>query len=173
MTTKRTFEDFTFHHIAALVTLVLVATWGVSTTWIHLTTLGGMDETEMVFLLILTPLYLVLLPLYWKRFRWAYLCGVLAILGLFAGAVLEAIDRVLIFSWSFYNVSVAVAFVAGAACIYFSTRSYLERPGIGLVKTILGVGGFAVIAAVIGVIISMNASAIRLPTVMNTLSRDT
>ncbi len=164
-------DNFTKNQWTAFATLAFVAVWAAAAFWLHLTTLGGMDRTEMIFLGTIAPMCLILLPLYGKRYRWSYLGGVLVLLGLFFGVILEASDRVFVFSWSIYNVFVVLALAAAVACIYFSVRSYMERPSMGLVRTILGFVGLVGVTAVIATILSANADPIRLRTVMNTLDK--
>lgn len=159
------------YHRGALLSLVVVALWGVIALTLHLTGPGGMDRTEMILLMTLVPLYLVLIPFYWVQIRWAYPVGVLALLGLLAGFAMEVLDRVYVFSWSMYNVGFVVALVAAGLGIYLSLRSFFRRPRVGIAPAFATFGGLLILAAAIGMLVSQNAETIRRTTVEATLDR--
>jgi CubicO group peptidase (beta-lactamase class C family) len=138
---------FTLHQIGALVTMAILAVWGVWVAWLHLTRPLGMAHIEVVFLSGLVPIYLILLPLYAFRVRWSYISGIVALLGLFADVTKSLVDRSLFFSLSPYNLTTVAVLLAGAGSVYFSLRSFLQRPSAGWIKSLLGIGGLLAVSA--------------------------
>ena len=137
MNTKK---SFTPHQLGALITLMVVAIWGIWVSWLHMTRPLGVEHTEILFLSAMVPFYLILLPLYGLRVRWSYISGIIVLLGLFAGLTKSVVDQTFFFSLSVYNLTTVAVFLSAAACIYFGLRSYLELPPVGWVKSTLGIG---------------------------------
>jgi CubicO group peptidase (beta-lactamase class C family) len=153
-------EPFTLHQIGALVTMAIVAVWGVWVVGLHLTRPLGMAHVEVVFLSALVPVYLVLLPFYAFRVRWSYVSGIIVLLGLFAGLIKSLADRSFFFSLSAYNLIAVAVLLAAAGSIYFSLRAFLERPSAGWVKSLLGIGGLLAVSALAVWQVSANQTAI-------------
>jgi CubicO group peptidase (beta-lactamase class C family) len=152
--------NWTIHERAALVSILILALWGLFAIWIQMSTPAGATTVELVFLGVLVPMFWVLLPLFGKRYRWAYIAGILVILAMLLGAVKAALDPGLFFSLSEYNVSVILAYIAALVGIYFSVRAYLERPHIGWKRTVLGVGSIILPVAVLGVVVESSMETI-------------
>ena len=165
----------TFHQSGALITLLIVTIWSMAALWFHMTTPSGMDDTELSFLGILSILFLIHLPLYWVRVRWSYLSGTLALLGMFVGAAIAILDQNLILSWSFYILSVGLAYIAALTCIYFSLMAFRDHSPPAIRTTLLGVGGFILVSALIGIVVTANLEAIqrqRIDWTMNTITNE-
>lgn len=160
MNERQDTNGWTNHQIAAFVAILILALWGLIVAWTQMTTPAGATTEELTFLGILVPMFWVLLPLYWRRFRWGYVGGILIILVMLVGAVKAALDPGLFFSASVYNISVIVVYIVALAGIYSSVRAYTERPPIGWQATVLGVGGIIVFTAVLGVIVASNMETI-------------
>jgi CubicO group peptidase (beta-lactamase class C family) len=158
---KRLTDRFSAHQLGALITLFLLALWGLGVLWIHLVTAAGADTFEMTYLGTVTGTLLILLPLYWRRVRWAYPGGVLVVLALFVGAGKGALDQSLIFSWSLYNVGVILAYAVALGCAYLSIRAYREPPSVGPTRPLLGAAGIVVVAAAIAAGLWSNRDGIR------------
>jgi CubicO group peptidase (beta-lactamase class C family) len=133
-------NTFTSNHLFSLVTMSIVAIWGVWVSWLHLTRPLGADHMEFLFLSALVPVYVILVPFYALRVRWSYISGMLVLLGLFAGVLKAATDHGLFFSFSAYNLTTILVLLSAGACFYFSLRSYLALPSVGWVKSALGIG---------------------------------
>jgi CubicO group peptidase (beta-lactamase class C family) len=146
-------NGFTRNQIGALIALGVLVIWGVADLWIHLVTPAGAGVVEIIFLGTLAPVFLILVPLYAKRVRWAYVGGILMVLVMLAGAVKAFLDQSYYFSWSFYNLLVILAYLVALACAYFSVRSYREMPAKGAVRTALGIGGIVLITAAIAAVL--------------------
>jgi CubicO group peptidase (beta-lactamase class C family) len=153
-------DRWTNHQRAAFVSILVLALWGLLAVWIQMTTPAGATTVELTFLGILVPVFWLLLPLYWKRYRWAYVGGILVILGMLLGAVQAALDPGLFFSLTLYNLLVVLVYVVALAGIYLSVRAYLERPSSGWKVTVLGVGGIILLIAVLGVIVASSIETI-------------
>jgi len=97
--------------------------------------------------------FLMLAPLYWKRVRWGYVAGILLILALFLGAGVAAWSRILFFSWSIYNVSVVIVYVAALFGMFFSYRSFRELPSTSRSRAFLSLSGMVLILTVSGAVI--------------------
>lgn len=106
---KERTDRFSPRQLGALITLLALAVWGLAVLWIHLVTPAGADMFEMTYVGTLTAIFLILLPLYWKQLRPAYIGGILIALALLAGAVKGAMDHSLVFSWSLYSVTPVLA----------------------------------------------------------------
>ena len=124
-------NKFTPHQIGSLVTMVIMAVWGLSISWLHMTRPLGAEHMEFLFLSAMVPVYVILVPFYALRVRWSYISGIIVLLALFAGVVKAATGHILFFSFSAYNLTTIVVLLCAAACIYFSLRSYLELPPVG------------------------------------------
>jgi CubicO group peptidase (beta-lactamase class C family) len=160
MRSSKQTNGYTQNQIGALVTLGTLVIWSAVQLWIHLFTLAGADMFEIIFLGTLTAVFLVLLPLYGKRVRWAYVGGILVVVAMLVGAVKAGLDHSYFFSWSLYNLLVILAYVVALACAYFSVRSFREIPSTGTVRTALGIGGIVLAAAVIAVILSSQSERV-------------
>ena len=86
-------NPFTDHQWGALISMVIVAVWGIWVIWLHLTRPMGMDFIELLFLSALVPIYVILLPLYGLRVRWSYISGIIVLLGLFVGLLKSILDN--------------------------------------------------------------------------------
>jgi CubicO group peptidase (beta-lactamase class C family) len=153
-------NGWTGHQKAAFFCILALAIWGLIATWLQVTIPGGATTEELMFLGVLVPMFWVLLPLYWKRYRWAYIGGIVVILGMFAGAVKAALDPGLFFSVSLYNLSVILIYIIALAAIYVSARAWAERPRTNWKKTALGAAGIILLTAVLGVIVVSSAETI-------------
>jgi CubicO group peptidase (beta-lactamase class C family) len=153
-------DRWTVHQCAAFVSILILAFWGLFAIWIQVTTPAGATTVELIFLGVLVPMFCILLPLYWMRFRWAYIGGILVILGMLLGAVKAALDPGLFFSLTLYNLLVVLVYMVALTGIYLSIRAYLERPSTGWKVTLLGVGGILLLIAVLGVIVASSMEAI-------------
>jgi len=140
-------KNFTNDQIGALISMIVLAVWGVWISFLHMTRPMGVEHTEILFLSAMVPIYLILLPFYGLRVRWSYISGIIVLLGLFAGLTKSVIDQTFFFSLSAYNLITVAIFLSAAACIYFSLRSYLESPPIGWVKSTLGIGILLAVSA--------------------------
>ena len=149
-------QTFTTHQIGALITMVIMAVWGVSISWLHMTRPLGADQMEIVFLSAMVPVYVILVPLYVLRVRWSYVNGIIVLLALFAGVLKAATEHILFFSFSVYNLVTIVVLLCAAACIYFSLRSYLEFPPVGWIKSTLGIGCLLAVSALAAWQVSTN-----------------
>ena len=138
--------SFSLNQLGALITLGILAVWGVVISWLHLTRPVGVDITEILFLSAVVPVYVILIPFYGLRVRWSYISGIIVILVLFAGVLKAATEHILFFSFSIYNLTTVIVLLCAIACIYFSLRSYLELAPVGWVKSALGIGGLLVIS---------------------------
>ncbi len=118
--------DYTLNQLGAAATILVILVWSLASIWLHLATPGGADRIEMTYFGAFGIGFLVLAPLYWKRVRWSYVAGILLILALFLGAGFTAWSRILFFSWSIYNVSVLIVYIAALGGIFFSYRSFRE-----------------------------------------------
>jgi CubicO group peptidase (beta-lactamase class C family) len=141
-------EKFTAHQIGALITMAIVALWGIGVSWLHMSRPLGIAHLEILFMSAIVPICLILMPLYVLRVRWSYISGIIILLALFAGLIKAVVDHSFMFSLSAYNLTTIVVLLSAGACIYFSLRSYLERPPIGWIWTMLGIGCLLAISAV-------------------------
>ena len=148
------------NQLGALITLAVVAVWGIWVLWFHLTRPMGLAHIEIIFLSALVPIYLILLPFYWFRVRWTYISGILVLLGLFVGLLKTTLEYSLFFSISSYNLTTAGVYLAALGCIYFSIRSYTELPSEGKVKSIFGVLGLLALSILAVFLVSNNEMAV-------------
>jgi CubicO group peptidase (beta-lactamase class C family) len=139
-------NTFTSNQLFSLITMTIVAIWGVWVSWLHLTRPMGADHMEFLFLSAMVPIYLILLPFYGLRVRWSYISGIIVLLGLFAGLMKTVVDQTFFFSLSAYNLTTVAVFLNAATCIFFSLRSYLELPPVGWVKSTFGIGVLLVVS---------------------------
>lgn len=153
-------KAWTVHQRAAFVSILVLALWGLLAIWIQMTTPAGATTVELTFLGILVPVLWLLLPLYWMRSRWAYIGGILVILGMLLGAVQAALDPGLFFSLNLYNLLVVLVYVVALAGMYLSVRAYLERPSSSCRVTVVGVGGIILLMAVLGMMVASNIETI-------------
>ena len=135
------------NQLGALITLLIVAVWGVWVSWLNITRPLGIDPTEILFLSAIVPICLILVPFYVLRVRWSYISGIIIILVLFAGVVKAFTEHVLFFSFSAYNMTTIIVLLSAAACIYFSLRSFLELQPVSWIKSALGIGCLLAISA--------------------------
>jgi len=139
-------SKFTPYQISAIISLLIVAVWGAWVSWLPMTRPMGINFTEILFLSTLVPIYIILLPFYGLRVRWSYISGIVVLLGLFAGFTKSILDQTFFFSATTYNFATVGALLTALGCIYFSTRSYLELPPSGWLKSTLGIGGLLAIS---------------------------
>jgi len=142
--------DYTFNQLGATATILVILVWSLASIWLHLATPGGADKTEMTYFSTLGIGFLMLAPLYWKRVRWSYVAGILLILASFLGAGVAAWSRILFFSWSIYNVSVIIVYVAALLGMFFSYRSFREFPSTSRSRAFLSLSGMVLILIVCG-----------------------
>ena len=62
-------KTFTTHQTGALVTMVIIAVWGVWVSWLHMTRPLGAEHMEILFLSATVPVYAILVPFYVLRVR--------------------------------------------------------------------------------------------------------
>jgi len=146
MNSKKTFPN---NQIGALLTMVIIAVWGIWVSWLHMTNPLGLEYTEVLFLSAMVPIYLILLPFYGLRVRWSYISGTIVLLGLFIGLIKSILDHTFFFSLSSYNLMVVVVLLIALICIYFSLRSYLELPSVGWPKTTIGIVSLLAVSAIV------------------------
>jgi hypothetical protein len=154
-------KSYTAHQIGAFIALLVLVIWGLAVLWVHMVTPAGADVFEMTYLGTLTLMFLILLPLYWKRVRWAYIGGILMVVAMYAGAAKVALDQDLVFSWSLYNMVTILIYAIALACVYFSVRSYRELASFGTKKTILGIGSIVVATAIVAAVLWSNRGLVQ------------
>ena len=140
-------QTFTTHQLGALITMSIMAVWGISVSWLHLTRPVGAGDMEILFLSAMVPVFVILVPFYVLRVRWSYVNGILVLLALFAGVLKAATEYIFFFSFSVYNLTTIVVLICAAACIYFSMRSHFELSPVGWIKSMLGIGCMLAISA--------------------------
>lgn len=140
-------KTFTTHQIGALITIVIIAVWGIGVSWLHMTRPLGISHMEILFVSAIVPICVILVLFYWVRVRWSYISGIIVLLALFAGLIKNVGDHTYFFSLSAYNLTSIVVLLTAGACIYFSLRSYRELPPVGWLKSTLGVGCLLAISA--------------------------
>ena len=86
-------EPISSNQIGALISIVIIAVWGVWVLWWHMIRPLGMKHIEMLFLVAIVPISLALIPLYWFRIRWSYISGVLVLVGLLAGFIKSFLEN--------------------------------------------------------------------------------
>jgi CubicO group peptidase (beta-lactamase class C family) len=150
----------TIHEVGALATLLMLAIWGLLVLRVHLVTPAGADVFEMAYVGTLTAMFLILLPLCWKRVRWAHMGSILMVLAMFVGAAKAILENSLLVSWSLYNLVTILAYATALGCAYFSVRSIMEIPSIGRVRTILDACGVILATAVIAAVVWSNRGLI-------------
>jgi CubicO group peptidase (beta-lactamase class C family) len=148
------------NQLGALITLAVVAVWGIWIFWFHLTRPMGLAYIEIIFLSVLVPIYLILLPFYWFRVRWSYISGILVLLGLFVGLLKTTLEYSLFFSISTYNLLTVGVYLVALGCIYFSIRSYMELPSGNKVKSTVGILGFLSLSTLAVFLVSNNYMAV-------------
>ena len=151
----------TAHQIGAFVTLLLLVIWSLAVFWVHMVSPAGAAMFELIYLGTLTVMFLILLPLYWKHIRWAYIGGVLVVIAMFVGIGIENLYRDFVLSWSLFNVGTVLAYVVALACAYFSIRSYRELAPVETKKTLFGVGGIVLVAAIVAVVLWVNQGLVQ------------
>lgn len=153
-------KAYTLAQIGALAAMGAVAVWGVAVLWLHMVTPTSAHVDEIVVIATCTLAYLILIPFYGMRVRWSYAAGVVCLLGLFVDAVVQAVEGILFFSVSFYNLVTLLVYVVAAAAIYFSVRAYRTLPSTPWWKTLVGVAGIVILAAVAYFILSSSKDQI-------------
>jgi CubicO group peptidase (beta-lactamase class C family) len=154
-----------FNQKGALIGFFALALSSLSLYWVNLATLGSAMDPEMFEMTIwgtLTALFWILGPLYFKRVQWGYIAGIVVILGQFMGFVYGLWQRVYIFSFSIYNLSVLVIYLTALATLYFSFRSLGELPKLSIKKIGLGVMGVILVTSVLGAAFSYGSTPVRL-----------
>jgi CubicO group peptidase (beta-lactamase class C family) len=141
-------KNFTAHQIGALITMAIVAIWGIGVSWLHMTRPLGIAYMEILFMSAIVPICLILMPLYALRVRWSYISGIIVLLAFFAGLIKTVVGHTFVLSLSAYNLTTVVVLLSAGACIYFSLRSYLELSPVGWIKSALGIGCLLAISAV-------------------------
>lgn len=142
--------DYTFNQLGATAAILVILVWSLASMWLYLATPGGANKTEMTYFGTLGIGFLMLAPLYWKRVRWSYVAGILLMLALFMGAGVAAWSRILFYSFSIYNVSVIIVYVAAFVGIFFSYRSFRELLSTSRSRVFLSLGGMFLILVVSG-----------------------
>jgi len=171
MVSNKRLKVYTIHQFAALVALLMLVIWGLTILWIHLITPAGANMLEMVYVSTLTVIFMILIPLYWKRVRWAYIGGILIILVMFIGAVKGVLNHSIVFSWSLYNLVVILVYVVALIGIYFSIWSYRELAPTGTKKAIFGIGGIFLMTLIIVSVLWFNKDLIHRSMWQLTLNR--
>lgn len=145
--------DYTFNQLGAVAAILVILVWSLASIWLHLATPGGADKTEMTYFGALGIGFLILAPLYLKRVRWSYIAGILLILALFMGAGVAAWSRILFFSWSIYNVSVIIVYIAALVGMFFNYRSFRELQSTRRSRAFISLSGMVFILIVSGAVI--------------------
>lgn len=114
----------------------------------------------MVILGTLTVMFILLLPLHVIQVPYAYLGGMLLVLGMVLGAAKSIVDGTYLFSWSVYNVAVVFAYFAALAYFYFSFKVLRAMPASRRRSTLLGTGGIVLVTTLAAVVISSNTDSI-------------
>lgn len=137
-------KSFSRNQLFALFTMILIAIWGITATWLPISRPLGINYTEIQFLSALVPVFIILVPLYILRIRWSYLNGTLVQVGLWIGFIKAVLDHSYFFSFSFYNLITVLILIFALLGIYFSIRSFLELPARNPVQS--GIGIFILLA---------------------------
>lgn len=154
--------NYTFNQKTSIITLILTAASALTLLVFNLRNPSGTNTDEIIFLGTLTAILIALTPLYLKKVNWGWAAGITTYIGLYLGAGKEALDGVLHFSASPYNIGVVMFYLVATAGIVFSVMSLREPPQIQLKTTATAVTGTILVAAVIGAFI--------LPTYSNDIS---
>jgi CubicO group peptidase (beta-lactamase class C family) len=142
-------KNFTKDQIGALISMIIVAVWGVWISRLHMDRPLGLEHTEIMFLSAMVPIYLILLPFYGLRVRWSYISGTIVLLGLFLGLIKSILDHTFFFSLSIYNLMTIAVLLIALVCIYFSLRSYLELASVGWLKTTIGIISLLAVSVIV------------------------
>jgi CubicO group peptidase (beta-lactamase class C family) len=145
--------EYTFNQMGATAAILVILVWSLVSIWLHLATPGGADKIEMTYFGALGIGFLILAPLYLKRVRWSYIAGILLILGLFMGAGVAAWSRILFFSWSIYNISVILVYIAALVGMFFSFNSFREPQSNRRSRALLSLSGTVFILIISGAVI--------------------
>jgi CubicO group peptidase (beta-lactamase class C family) len=145
--------EYTFNQLGATAAILVILVWSLVSIWLHLATPGGADKIEMTYFGALGIGFLILAPLYLKRVRWSYIAGILLILGLFMGAGVAAWSRILFFSWSIYNISVILVYIAALVGMFFSFNSFREPQSNRRSRALLSLSGTVFILIISGAVI--------------------
>ena len=117
---KKNKNSYSLNQLSGLVSLIIVTVWSLVIFYMNIARPLGMDFIEIQFLAALIPAWLVLVFLYGFRIRWAYISGIIALLGLFVGLTKSLIDKTFFFSFTAYNLIALIVLAIALICIYFS-----------------------------------------------------
>ena len=117
---------YTSNQTGAIATLLAGSLWGLTATGAVLI-IGAQTATALTVFAILQAIAWILVPLYIKRIRWAYIVGivvvVIALVGLLA---MPGTPPWYAFTAPVYDFSFVVFYLVILAAIYFSYKSYQE-----------------------------------------------
>jgi len=120
-------KNYSNNQIGSVVTLMIIAVWGVMVLWTHTRNPAGMDPLELTFVGTLTIIFWILVPFYWKRVRWSYIIHIgLVIGGLGGGMSISLLDRTLHFSISLYNIITLIVYITAILSVFLSIRAFQE-----------------------------------------------
>ncbi len=153
--------EFTFAQRGAFASVLVLAIGGALVLGINVVTLSGAMDVEIIYFGTVVTMLWVLVFLYGKRVRWSYVYGVgLLLVGFFGGLFLAMWSHLFYFSVSLYNLSIISLYSLAAVCLYFSYRSYRERPRLPPKRSGRGIGGTVLLTVVVGVVLWSNAGLI-------------
>ncbi|MDJ0753612.1 MAG: serine hydrolase domain-containing protein [Ardenticatenaceae bacterium] len=148
MTDKSAPKSWTPHQIGAVITLSGLLLWSGTALWIHSVAPAGADLFEMTYLSTISLLLLLLLPLYWRRIRWAYIGGIFIVAALLIGLIKAAADQTLVLSWSAYNLTTVLMYAIALGYGYSSIQAYRELPPSGAKRSAAGLGVLFITGAI-------------------------
>jgi hypothetical protein len=117
--------EFTFNQTGANATLLSSAVS--SSTLLGIILTGASPLAETAFFGMLTFIFWILVPLYWRKARTGYIVGIIfCILGLLGGVgVVYGVEPIWqVIPGTIFTLSLGVIWLTNLACAYFSYRAY-------------------------------------------------